>query len=96
MSAHGAATWVPPAWQPDVIVDARGVLCPEPIFRLARAARDLGAGLIALAADDPAAETDVPAWCSMRSARLLAVRQEDRHTAYLVQVSSQASGSTSA
>lgn len=76
----------PNDWDADVAVDARGVLCPEPIFRLGRAARDLGAGLIALAADDPAADTDVPAWCSMRAAELVATHRAPRHHAYLVRV----------
>lgn len=84
----------PPGWRPDAEVDARGVLCPEPIFRLARAARDLGSGLIALAADDAAAETDVPAWCAMRSAELVDRQEAAAHTVYLVRV--QPPGSTSA
>lgn len=53
-------------------VEARGVLCPVPIIRLARAAAELPAGsLIALLTDDPAAEHDVPAWCRLRGHQLV-------------------------
>jgi tRNA 2-thiouridine synthesizing protein A len=55
-------------------VDARGVLCPVPIIRLARAARSLPAGsVVELLSDDPAAEHDVPAWCRLRGHTLLTV-----------------------
>lgn len=53
-------------------VEARGVLCPVPIIRLARAAAGLAPGsLVALLTDDPAAEHDVPAWCRLRGHALL-------------------------
>ena len=54
------------------IVEARGVLCPVPIIRLARAAAELPAGsLLELLSDDPAAAHDVPAWCRLRGHELL-------------------------
>jgi tRNA 2-thiouridine synthesizing protein A len=57
---------------PDVTVEARGVLCPVPIIRLARAAGALPEGsLVELLTDDPAAEYDVPAWCRLRGHELL-------------------------
>ena len=53
-------------------VEARGVLCPVPIIRLARTAARLPAGtLVELLSDDPAAEHDVPAWCRLRGHELL-------------------------
>jgi tRNA 2-thiouridine synthesizing protein A len=56
------------------VVEARGVLCPVPIIRLARAARTLPAGsIVELLSDDPAAEHDVPAWCRLRGHSLLSV-----------------------
>ena len=54
------------------VVDARGVLCPVPIIRLARAAAALPPGsLVALLSDDPAAQFDVPAWCHLRDHELV-------------------------
>lgn len=52
-----------------MILDERGCLCPLPVIALGRAAA-AGARSIELLADDPAALTDVPAWCRMRNARL--------------------------
>ena len=56
----------------DATVEARGVLCPVPIIRLARAASTRASGsVIELLTDDPAAEYDVPAWCRLRGHELL-------------------------
>ena len=54
------------------VVEARGVLCPVPIIRLARAAAALPPGsLVELLTDDPAAVHDVPAWCRLRGHALI-------------------------
>ena len=61
--------------EPLVWLDERGALCPLPVIALARAQRAHPPGtVVALLADDPAAATDVPAWCRMRGATLLQVR----------------------
>lgn len=63
---------------PATLVEARGVLCPVPIIRLARAARTLPPGsVIELLSDDPAAAHDVPAWCRMRGHTLVSVSAFD-------------------
>jgi tRNA 2-thiouridine synthesizing protein A len=50
-----------------VVVDARGLRCPAPVIRLARAARDSASGTrLTVLATDPAAVHDVPAWARMR------------------------------
>ncbi|MEX6725317.1 sulfurtransferase TusA family protein [Parapedomonas caeni] len=50
-----------------VRVDARGLRCPMPVLRLRRAAEGLAAGRrIELLATDPAALSDVPAFCGER------------------------------
>ena len=49
-------------------IDALGRKCPIPIIMLAEQIRDVPVGqVIAVLADDPAAYTDVPAWCGMKS-----------------------------
>lgn len=53
-------------------MDARGLRCPIPALRLARAVREGGAGRYRLLADDPAAEGDIPALCAERGWVLLA------------------------
>lgn len=74
------------------VVDARGLRCPLPVIRLARAAKDLPAGaLVDLWATDPAARADVPAWCRLRGHELVATTELDEgaggaHTAYRVRL----------
>lgn len=51
----------------DVVVDARGLRCPAPVIRLARAARDAAPGtLVDVWWTDAAARHDIPAWARMR------------------------------
>lgn len=50
------------------LVDARGLLCPWPVLRLCRAARQLagGTGEIRLLADDPSAARELEQLCGER------------------------------
>ena len=49
-------------------MDALGATCPMPIIVLARRIGEVPAGhLIEVLADDPAAVSDVPAWCALKS-----------------------------
>jgi tRNA 2-thiouridine synthesizing protein A len=58
----------PPEPQPALTIDALGRKCPIPIIMLAEQIRDVPVGaVIAVLADDPAAYTDIPAWCGMKS-----------------------------
>jgi tRNA 2-thiouridine synthesizing protein A len=53
-------------------IDALGRKCPIPIIMAAEQIRDIPVGgLLALLADDPAAYTDVPSWCRMKSHELV-------------------------
>jgi tRNA 2-thiouridine synthesizing protein A len=53
--------------EPAEILDCRGQRCPLPVIALARRLPDLPAGaVLRVLADDPAAATDIPAWCRMR------------------------------
>jgi len=69
-----------------VEVDCRGVACPRPVIELAKAVAVLEVGqLVALVADDPAAEVDVRAWCRMRGQEYVgAETAEDDVPVYLV------------
>jgi tRNA 2-thiouridine synthesizing protein A len=53
-------------------VDARGLRCPIPALRLARAVREGGGGRYRLLADDPAATADIPALAAERGWRVVA------------------------
>jgi tRNA 2-thiouridine synthesizing protein A len=60
--------YVPRGAEPLVTIDALGRKCPIPIIMLAQQIRDVPVGsVIAVLADDPAAYTDVPAWCGLKS-----------------------------
>ena len=53
---------------PSLTIDALGRKCPIPIIMLAERIREVPVGqVVAVLADDPAAETDVPAWCMLKS-----------------------------
>jgi tRNA 2-thiouridine synthesizing protein A len=57
---------------PALTVDAIGKKCPIPIIMLADRIQDVRVGqTIAVLADDPAAKTDLPAWCELKSHEFL-------------------------
>jgi tRNA 2-thiouridine synthesizing protein A len=64
-SATGQAQALPEA---ALVIDALGRKCPIPIIMLAEQIRDVPIGeVVAVLADDPAAYSDIPAWCAMKS-----------------------------
>jgi TusA-related sulfurtransferase len=74
---------------PDLVVDARRLRCPMPVLELARRAAGLpGGSVVALLSDDPAAASDVPAWCAMRGHDYLGAgpAPDDGGSTYLVRV----------
>ena len=57
-----------PGAEPVMTIDAVGRKCPIPIIMLAARIVEVPVGsVIAVLADDPAAYTDVPAWCGLKS-----------------------------
>ncbi|GAA1552049.1 hypothetical protein GCM10009789_02170 [Kribbella sancticallisti] len=53
-------------------LDCRGMLCPLPVIKLAQTFPDVAIGdTITILADDPAAATDIPAWCRLRNQELV-------------------------
>jgi tRNA 2-thiouridine synthesizing protein A len=62
---------------PDLEVDARGLLCPLPILRLARAFRNAPPGTVAtLLATDPVAVEDVNVFCREKGHELLSTSED--------------------
>jgi len=58
---------------PSLTIDALGRKCPIPIIMLAERIREVPVGhVVAVLADDPAAQTDVPAWCGLKSQEFIA------------------------
>ena len=80
--AGGGAPAVP---APVLTIDALGRKCPIPIIMLAEQIRDVPVGqIIAVLADDPAAYTDVPAWCGMKSHEFVVSRELPSGWAFLI------------
>jgi tRNA 2-thiouridine synthesizing protein A len=77
---HPAASRATPAAtaEPALTIDALGRKCPIPIIMLAERIREVPVGrLVAVLADDPAAQTDVPAWCMLKSQEFVAATELD-------------------
>jgi tRNA 2-thiouridine synthesizing protein A len=70
---------------PMLVIDALGRKCPIPIIMLAEQIRGVPiGGTIAVLADDPAAKTDVPAWCTMKSHEFVAITELPRGWSLLI------------
>ena len=58
--------------EPDLELDCRGLLCPQPVIELGRRHTEVPVGgVVAVVVEDVAARTDVPAWCRMRGQEYL-------------------------
>ena len=70
---------------PDHILDATGLLCPEPVMLLHSRIRDIAAGeTLQILATDPSTERDIPRFCSFLGHELLQQEQVDDEYHYLV------------
>ena len=70
---------------PALTVNALGRKCPIPIIMLAERIAEVPVrGLIEVLADDPAAKTDVPAWCALKSHDYLATKEIGQGWAFLI------------
>lgn len=59
-----------------LVVDARGLACPQPVLMLRAALRDAPAGArVRLLATDPLAGVDVKAWCARSGNALVGERE---------------------
>jgi tRNA 2-thiouridine synthesizing protein A len=69
----------------DQELDARGLLCPMPIVKTAKAMKELPAGaVLKLLATDRGSVTDVPAWTETTGNELLEWHEEDGVFVFLV------------
>jgi tRNA 2-thiouridine synthesizing protein A len=76
----------PAAPRPALTIDALGRKCPIPVIMLAERIREVPVGqVVAVLADDPAAQSDVPAWCMLKSQEfVMATDLPERGWAFLV------------
>lgn len=69
---------------PSLLIDARGHRCPVPTLRLRKALTEHPGATIALLADDPMAQIDVPHFCNQNGLQLLSAAAEDAHWRFTV------------
>jgi len=61
---------------PALTIDALGRKCPIPIIMLAEQIGGIPLGaVVAVLADDPAAYTDIPSWCTMKAHEFVGYRE---------------------
>ena len=84
-SSTGPGPAGPAGAVPMLVIDALGRKCPIPIIMLAERIREVPIGeTVAVLADDPAAKTDVPAWCTMKSHEFVALAELPRGWSLLI------------
>lgn len=70
----------------DNVIDARGLICPLPVLKLAKILRDSPKGtIITLWADDPVAVIDIPHYCTQSGHVLISQSEQDDHQVYVVE-----------
>lgn len=69
-----------------ILVDAKGLKCPEPVMMLHAAIRKAPAGAqLRLLATDPSTERDVANFCRFLDHTLIATEHGDEQFSYLIQ-----------
>ena len=71
--------------QPDAILDASGLNCPEPVMMLHNKVRDLQAGgLLQVIATDPSTRRDIPKFCVFLGHELVEQREDAGQLLYWI------------
>lgn len=69
----------------ELVLDMLGSVCPLPVIELGKRIDSVDVGsTVAVLSDDPAAATDIPAWCRMRGHDYVGERAETAGVAYVV------------
>ncbi|SHG13169.1 tRNA 2-thiouridine synthesizing protein A [Microbulbifer donghaiensis] len=71
--------------KPDHKLDARGLLCPEPVMMLHAAVRKVAAGeVLQMIATDPSTQRDVPKFCQFLGYELVDHAEENDEFIYWI------------
>ncbi|KUJ79178.1 sulfurtransferase TusA [Microbulbifer flavimaris] len=71
--------------KPDHTLDARGLLCPEPVMMLHAAVRKVAPGeVLQMLATDPSTQRDVPKFCQFLGHELVEHREEENEFVYWI------------
>jgi len=70
----------------DIVLDARGLICPMPVLRAKKSLRDVqNGGILKVLATDPGSVADMKSFCEMTGNRLIASHQEDDVFIYFIE-----------
>ena len=70
---------------PDLVLDAVGLFCPEPVMMMHSKIRDIEAGqILQVLATDPSTQRDIPKFCMFLGHELLSEEQVDGQYHYLI------------
>mgnify|MGYP003572778873 CR=1 FL=1 len=63
----------------DMYLDLKGLLCPMPIVKIAKAIKGIDVGQVIEAdASDPGVMADIPAWCKSTGNELIKMDRQDK------------------
>lgn len=70
-------------------LDARRLLCPQPVIRTQKKIRELTEGdLLIVYATDPGVQQDIPAWCRIHGHTLVSCEKVDKDFILRIEVGS--------
>ena len=71
--------------QADKILDLKGLLCPMPVVKLAKAMKEISIGqTVEATASDPGVLADIPAWCKSTGNELVSIEKGDKVITFVV------------
>jgi tRNA 2-thiouridine synthesizing protein A len=66
-------------------IDLKGMKCPLPVIKVARAIREVTVGqTVEVFATDPAIQADIPAWCRTTGHELVMFENQDKLFHFIV------------
>ena len=69
----------------DKVLDLKGLLCPIPVVKMAKAVKEVEVGqLIEAFATDPGVMADIPAWCRTTGNELVTLEKVEKQFHFLV------------
>jgi len=74
-----------PHLEPDSMLDATGLFCPEPVMLLHNKVRDIASGqTVRVIATDPSTTRDIPKFCLFLGHELISQEKRDDRYTYLI------------
>lgn len=68
-----------------MVLDLKGLLCPMPIVKMAKAIKDVKVGeMIEAFATDPGVMADIPAWCRTTGHELVTLEKLEKQFHFIV------------